>query len=240
MRLSPHVAVALALVGCSPNASGKPSWNSGTDNIAYAVSAICAPYVFDGVDASKLPTRQTLVHDDGWRRDYTLASQTAEAGPVRVGYAGFVHVVVSATGKGRQCEITAHPLLAPAFMTVADAQAAKMPAVDHPALMRELKTAAADAQALRTAALKVLAKRPEAFSPTKSRYLPGRFATEDMLCASAGSAHPGGFVLLSAGRPEHGAPVFLTMTDGHDRSPQCDQDGVQLNYRTLASDPHTN
>lgn len=227
---------AAHLAGCSPSGTTRPSWTSGKDNIAYAVSTICAPYVFDGVDASKLPMQQTLVRDDGWRRDSMLTSQRTEAGPVRVGYAGDVHIAVSTTERGRQCEITAHPLFAPASMTRADAQAAKMPAVDRQSLMREVRTAAEDAQVLRAAALRALAMRPEAFAPTKSRYAPGRFASEDMLCASASGPHPGGFVLLSAAGEGGEGTLLLTISDTPDRSPSCDREGVQMNYRTLISD----
>lgn len=227
---------ALAIGGCSPNEIARPSWTSGKDNIAYAVSAICAPYVFDGVDASKLPMHQALVLDDGWRRDSTLTAEKPEAGPVRVGYAGDVHIAVGATDGGRHCEITAHPLFAPATMSLADARAAKTPAEDQQSLMREVRTAAEDAQVLRAAALGALAERPEAFAPTKSRYAPGRFATEDMLCASRSGAHPSGFVLLSAAGPGGEGTLLLTISDTPRRSASCDQGGVQMNYRTLISD----
>jgi hypothetical protein len=228
----PQVAVALTLAGCSPYATVHPSWTSGEDNIAYAAAAICAPYVFDGVDASKLLTGQKLVRDDGWRPHHEMTSQGTDAGPVRVGYAGSVHVVMSETGGGRQCEITAHPLFAPASMTLADAQAAKMTTINAEAA----RTAAVDAQALRTAALKALARRPEGFTPTKSHYLPGGFASEDMLCSSPGSAHPGGFVVLSAAGPDGEGAVLLTIADAPSRMPSCDQEGVPMNFRTLASD----
>jgi hypothetical protein len=230
------VLLMTALGACSPQEPGRPNWTSGKDNIAYAVSAICAPYVFDGVDATELPMHQTLVRDDGWRRDYTLTSQKLEAGPVRVGYAGDVHIVVGKAGDGRQCEIAAHPLFAPASMTLADAQGARRPKADHQSLIWELKTAAEDAQVLRAAALAALAKRPESFAPTKSRYAPGRFASEDMLCAASTGAHPGGFVLLSAAGQTGQGTVMLTISDSANRSPSCDREGVQMNYRTLVSD----
>lgn len=48
----------------------------------------------------------------------------------------------------------------------------------------------ADPESLRIAALKALATRSERFAPTKSRYLPGRFATEDMLLTRARTQAP--------------------------------------------------
>lgn len=229
MRVLPHIAIVLLLAGCSPKEAARPSWSSGQDNIAYAVSAICAPYLFDGAEAAKLPTHQPLVHDDGWHES---AFERIGARPVRVGYAGFVHVAVTEADGGRRCEISARPLAAPASMTLEDAQAGKTPAVNA----ETRGTAAVDAQALRAAALKALAQRREAFAPAKSHYLPGPFASEDMLCASARGAHPDGFALLSAARPEGEGTVFLTISNGPDRPASCDQKGVRMNYRTLVSD----
>jgi hypothetical protein len=226
------IAVALVLAGCSPQTTGHPSWTSGDDNIAYAVSAFCSPYVFDGANTSKLLIHQRLVRDDGWRGDDGNFSQDSEVEHVRVGYAGSVHVAMSETGSGRQCVITGRPLFAPAHMTVADAQTAKKRAFNAEAF----RAAAADAQTLRNAALRALAGRPEGFAPTKSQYLPGRFATEDMLCTSPSSAHPGGLVVLSAGGADVGGEVLLTMGDVPPRMPACDQVGVPMNYRTLVSD----
>ena len=187
----------ILLSACSP--VHRPSWTSAEDNIAFAVSAICAPYVLDSADEASLPTHKSLVHDDGWNEG---AFQRLGARPVRVGFAGFIHVAVGVIGGHRQCEITSRQ---------------------------------ADAQALRTSALAALKTRSEAFAPTASRYLPGRFATEDMLCASAQSAHPGGFVLLSAAKPEgrQSTSVLLTMSDEGARMPACDRNNVPMNYRTL-------
>jgi hypothetical protein len=194
------LAGVIALTACSQAAvpSG-PSWTSGESNIAYAVSAICAPFVFDGRDATSLPMSRPLVSDDGWNE---VTFERLGARPVRVGLAGFVHVAVAAKDGRRQCEVTS----------------------SH-----------ADPQALRASALAVLARRSEGFAPTRSRYAPGRFAAEDMLCAAATSPHPGGFVLLSAARPENRdqVAVLLSLSDGAPRMASCDHDGVRMNYRTL-------
>lgn len=230
MKVVPSICVLLALTGCSPNGPGQPTWGSGKDNIAFAISAICAPYVFERVDASQLPLHRGLVQDDGWRGE-VFPSQAVEAGPVRVGYAGFIHVRVSTSGVERRCEISALPMAAPVSMTTSDAQARKQPDVNA----QSLAAAADEAQMLRTAALDALSKRPEGFSPTRSHYLPGRFATEDRLCAAAQGVHPGGFVLLSAGGSQDGGLLLLTIVDGAERSPSCDQAGVPMNFRTLDS-----
>ena len=208
MRISSLFVIGLCLAACAPkpdNAPPGPSWTSAERNIAYAVSAICAPYVLDGVEESALPMHQRLVHEDGWRES---TFQKMAATPVRVGLACFVHVAVAESGGGRRCEITSRQ---------------------------------ADAQALRRAALQVLAARSEGFTPTKSNYLPGRFATEDWLCANVNSGHPGSFVLMSAASPQdqQRASVYLTMVDGPERPQSCDHAGVQLNFRTLASGANT-
>lgn len=94
----------------------------------------------------------------------------------------------------------------------------------------------ADPQALRKAALAELGKRAERFTPEKSKYLPGRFATEDMLCAAADSSKPFAMVVLSSPHPEERAriAIMFTLTDGLSRDAGCDHEGVALNYRTLA------
>ncbi len=195
------ILAAVFVASACARQAPEPSLTSAEGNVAYAVSAICAPFVLDGVDEARLPTHQQLVHGDGWNEQ---VFQRLGTQPVRVGFAGFVHVGVSASGGNRECDITA---------------------------------ARADPQALRQAALTALAVRPEHFAPTKSRYLPGRFATEDMLCASADSAHPTALVLLSSPRPEESSKVALifTLSDAGPRMQSCDQAGVPMNYRTLAA-----
>jgi hypothetical protein len=92
-----------------------------------------------------------------------------------------------------------------------------------------------DPQLARRAALAALAESAEAFVPAKSRYYPGRFATEDMLCASPASRRPGANVLLSANHPEAqaGVAILLTISDDGHRGPQCDRDDAEMNYRRL-------
>ena len=176
-----------------------PSLTSADANIAYAISAICAPFVLDKVAETSLPTHQALVHGDDWNE---LAFQRLGVRPVRVGFAGFVHVAVAEKDGARRCEITARRAL--------------------PA-------------SLRGAALNALAVRPEGFGPTRSRYLPGRFATEDMLCTARASEHPGTFILMSATYPEEqdSLAIEFTMVDSPERMTSCDHDGVEMNYRTL-------
>jgi hypothetical protein len=100
----------------------------------------------------------------------------------------------------------------------------------------DVEAKAADPQVLRQAALGALARRPEKFVPTKSRYFPGRFATEDMLCASPGAPHPAAFVMLSSPHPEESEriAILFTLMGGATRDEACDHAGVQKNYRTLA------
>ena len=42
-----------------------PSLTSAEDNVAYAVGAICAPYVLDGAAAADVLRPRSLVSDDG-------------------------------------------------------------------------------------------------------------------------------------------------------------------------------
>jgi TonB family protein len=100
----------------------------------------------------------------------------------------------------------------------------------------DLSTSRADTAAVRAAILKVLAARPEGFTSTKSRYLSGRFESEDLLCAASRSPHPGAFVRLLA-QPATSAPtasIFFSLTDLPTRMQSCDHEGVALAGRTLA------
>jgi len=101
----------------------------------------------------------------------------------------------------------------------------------------DIEARAADPQSLRKAALSALASRPERFAPTKSKYLPGRFATEDLLCAAPDSPHAAAFVMLSSPHPEVSAriAILLTLIGGGTRDLACDHDGVEKNYRTLVT-----
>lgn len=201
LRLVAGLGLALA-ASCAARAADpqKPSLTSAEPNVAYAVSAICAPFVLDDIAESALPTSQPLVRSDGWSEPIF---QQLGAKPIRVGFAGFVHVGVGVKGTQRQCEMTAK----------------------H-----------ADPQALRHAVLDALALRPEHFAPTKSRYLPGHFASEDMLCAAADSPHPSAFVMLSSPAPEEKDRIAILFThmDARSRMPSCDQAGVKMNFRALA------
>ncbi len=71
-------------------------------NVGYAVAAICAPYVLDGVDPASLP-RGKLVMDDGWRE---FSGQDPGSQHLRVGFAGFVHAEIGTSNGNRQCDIT--------------------------------------------------------------------------------------------------------------------------------------
>ncbi len=69
------------LARCSPS-QPKPTWRDAGSNVAYAVSAICAPYVLDGLDPAHLP-RGRLVMDDGWREH---SNQDPGSQHLRVGF----------------------------------------------------------------------------------------------------------------------------------------------------------
>ena len=99
----------------------------------------------------------------------------------------------------------------------------------------EIVVRRADPMAARAAALVALAARGERFAPERSRYLPGNFAAEDMMCAAADSKHLGAFVMLSAAHPEDSGRVsiLVSVTD-QVRQAGCDQPGVPLNFRMLA------
>jgi len=89
------IVCVTALAACSPGpnaGSSGPSMTSAESNIAYAVSAICAPFVLDNKDEASLPTHQPLVRNDGWSEG---VFERLGAKPVRVGFAGFVHVAVA-------------------------------------------------------------------------------------------------------------------------------------------------
>jgi hypothetical protein len=178
----------------------QPSLFSAESNVAFAVQAICAPYVLDGVEEAKLPLRRPLVAQDGYTSP-TIQRLGVKA--VRVGAAGFVHVAVATDASGRHCELSA---------------------------------SRADPQSLRKAILAALADRPDHLAPAKSRYLPGRWESEDMLCTAADSPHPGGFVLMSVApaAEKDRLAILFTLAEAPTRGEQCDHEGVKMNYRTLA------
>jgi hypothetical protein len=178
----------------------QPSLFSVEDNLAYAISAICAPYALDRADRANLPIGHGLVQPDG--HDGLAAPNPSG---VRVAAAGFVHVIFSQKPDGsRSCDVQAKD---------------------------------ADPQDLRRIALAALAQRAEHFTPTKSKYLPGAsFASEDMLCASAGSVHPTGYILLSSPPPADRGKIAIlfSLGTGGARMASCDLKGVRMNFRTLA------
>ena len=100
----------------------------------------------------------------------------------------------------------------------------------------DVQAKGADPQALRKAVLDVMSRRVEQFAPQKSKYMPGRFGTEDILCAAADSQHPGAFIMLSSPRADERDRIAMifTLRGGGDRSAACDHPGVPMNYRTLA------
>jgi hypothetical protein len=100
----------------------------------------------------------------------------------------------------------------------------------------DVQAKGADAQAVRRAALKALEGRPEQFAPMKSIYLPGRFASEDRLCASPTGPNPSAFIILSSTSPEQQGRIALlfTLHNGGARLAACDREGVPMNFRTLA------
>lgn len=194
------LSVLLALTSAPAPVVAGPSLMSAEDNVAYAISAICAPYALDQVERTSLPIGHGLVQPDGH-------DGLAKPNPtgVRVGMAGFVHVTFSQRPDGsRSCDVQAK---------------------------------GADPQALRRVALDALAERAEHFVPMKSTYLPGRFASEDMLCASPDSSHPTAFVMLSSPHPEDRdrIAILFTLDRGETRLAGCDQEGVPMNYRALAT-----
>lgn len=186
----------LTLWPIAPGARADPSLLSAADNVAYAVGALCAPFVLDHVDQKALPLSRDLVHPDGY--DF-LGRPDPQA--LRIGFAGFVHVVLSERNGNRSCDVGAKD---------------------------------EDPQVLRKAALDALAKAA-AFVPTRSRYLPGRFQTEDMMCGSAEGPHRNAFILLSASPPQerNRIAILFTLAEGP-RMAGCDSPGVRLNYRALA------
>ena len=193
-------ALLAAMASAPISVVATPSLLSAQDNVAYAVSALCAPYALDRAERTSLPIGHGLVQSDGH-------DGLAKPNPtgVRVGLAGFVHVTfVQKPDGSRSCDVQAK---------------------------------GADPQALRKAALDALAERDEHFVPAKSKYLPGRFASEDMLCASADGPHPMAFVLLSSPHPEDRdrIAILLTLDSGASRLASCDREGVPMNYRTLAN-----
>lgn len=95
----PFAIAAVALAAALP----RPSLTSAPDNAAYAVAAICAPFVLDGVEAERLPLEGSLVHGDGYKAPIFQGQGLT---PVRVGFAGFVHVGVGVVRGRRDCEIT--------------------------------------------------------------------------------------------------------------------------------------
>ena len=189
-----------ALIGpgrAAADVSRQPSQTSAEDNVAYAVSAICLPFIADHVAETALPLRARLVGSDGFK----MPAVDQHGGKVvRVGGAGFVHVGIVALGESRDCEVSAY---------------------------------LGDPQSLRRATLAALDRSPLMFTPAKSRYLPGRFETEDLLCSAADSARPAAFVFLSSPFATEQVKLLLTISDGGRRNESCDRDDVKLNYRTL-------
>ena len=135
--LDPLLLAVVATISSAPFPA--PSLTSAEANIAYAVGGICAPYVLEGATAESVLAPRRLISDDGLK---TPTFERLGSRPVRVGFAGFVHVGVGVR-PGRVCEVTA---------------------------------SGGDPQKLRGAVLRVMEARPEGFSPSQSRYLPGRFA----------------------------------------------------------------
>jgi hypothetical protein len=92
-----------------------------------------------------------------------------------------------------------------------------------------------DPEALRAAMQAALAARPDlGFVPSVSKYMPGPWAAEDMLCG--GPVHPNAFILASWSPPrlaKNSIAVTFTLSEGP-RDLGCDQPNVQKNYRTLA------
>jgi hypothetical protein len=172
-----------------------PSVSDAEQNVLFAVTQLCAPFVLDRVDMAALPLKAPLVVTEG-------ARDAGGGSTLRVGGAGFVRVSLKQNGAGRACDVTA----------------SRAP----PAEMRK-------------AFLAAVALRPERFAPTKSKYYPGRFAAEDSLCADSASPRPNAMVLLSttSGADPNSVAAIFTLADGTTRGLQCDQDGVELNYRTL-------
>lgn len=84
----------------------QPSLTSAEANVAFAVPAICVPYVLDAKTEAELPLKRPLVASDGWVEP-TFQRMGVSATNLRVGFAGRVHVAIAAPGNARACELSA-------------------------------------------------------------------------------------------------------------------------------------
>ena len=77
-----------------------PSMSDAEQNVLFAVTQLCAPFVLDRIDTAALPLKERLV--------VTEATHDAGSEPtLRVGAAGFVRVRLKHTGEERSCDVTA-------------------------------------------------------------------------------------------------------------------------------------
>ncbi|WP_374468772.1 hypothetical protein [Phenylobacterium sp.] len=79
---------------------------------------------------------------------------------------------------------------------------------------------------VREAVLKAVADRRERFTPAKTRWDPGQFATRETWCNVAGRRHLN--VVISTGMPGRPLKLIATALEAKERDSRCDRDeGVQ-------------
>lgn len=82
--------------------------------------------------------------------------------------------------------------------------------------------------AIRQALLDVMAKRRERFTPARSRWDPGAYASRETFCNAASVRRNLNVVLEAAMPAARGARVIATVLETRERDPRCDVDkGLQ-------------
>jgi hypothetical protein len=89
-----------------------------------------------------------------------------------------------------------------------------------------IQVTAGEPAVVREAVLKAVGERKERFSPAKTRWEPGRFATRETYCNLPGRRNLN--VVISTGMPGQPLKLIATAMEGKDRDPRCDTDaGLQ-------------
>jgi hypothetical protein len=79
---------------------------------------------------------------------------------------------------------------------------------------------------VREAVLKAVGERRERFSPARTRWDPGQFASRETLCSLPGRRHLN--VVISTGMPGRPLKLIATALEAKDRDARCDRDeGLQ-------------
>lgn len=110
---------------------------------------------------------------------------------------------------------------------VADAKGQDV-AIDREAKpdMCRVTVGAGEAQEVRAAVLQALSARPERFSPARSQWDPGAFASRETFCNAPGRRALN--LVLETGRPGAAPVLVATVVETAARDPRCDQDkGLQ-------------